>query len=96
MQKITSNPYAMLKVECLIKKNISKELVIFYALLYSKNQQCCEKDCRDFIQTLLLSSINRKILSECEKPITDNESQKAILQLTNNKSAGLDGSSIEF
>ena len=33
---------------------------------------------------------------ECEKPITDNECQQAILQLANNKSPGLDGFSIDF
>ena len=33
---------------------------------------------------------------ECEKPMTANECQQAILQLANNKSPGLDGFSIKF
>ena len=38
----------------------------------------------------------RQKLSKYEKPISDNECQKAIFQLANNKSPGLDGFSIEF
>ena len=64
--------------------------------MYSENQQCCEKDCCDFIRTLSLPSINEAKLFECEKPITDNKCQQATLQLANNKSPGLDGFSIEF
>ena len=73
-----------------------KELLTFYESLYSENQQCCGKDCCDFIRTLSLPSINKAKFFECEKPITDNECQQAILQLANNKSPGLDGFSIEF
>ena len=73
-----------------------KEFLTFYESLYSENQQCCEKDCCDFIRTLSLPSINKAKIFECEKPITDNECQQAILQLANNKSPGLDGFSVEF
>ena len=78
------------------QEDILKELLTFYESLYSENQQCCEKDCCDFIRTLSLPSINKAKFFECEKPITDNECQQAILQLANNKSPGLDGFSIEF
>ena len=64
--------------------DILKEPSTFYESLYSENQQCNEKDCCDFIQRLWLPSINKAKLSECEKPITDNECQKAIFQLSNN------------
>ena len=78
------------------QEDILKELLTFYESLYSENQQCCEKDCSDFIRTLSLPSINKAKFFECEKPITDNECQQAILQLANNKSPGLDGFSIDF
>ena len=61
-----------------------------------KTKQSCEKDCCDFIRTLSLPSINEAKLFECEKPITDNECQQAILQLAINKFPGLDSFSIEF
>ena len=44
----------------------------------------------------MLPSINKAKLSECEKPITDNKCEKAVFQLANDKSPGLDGFSIEF
>ena len=78
------------------QEDILKELLTFYESLYFENQQCCEKDCCDFIRTLSLPSINKAKFFECEKLITDNECQQAILQLANNKSPGLDGFSIEF
>ena len=78
------------------QEDILKELLTFYESLYSENQQCCEKDCCNFIRTLSLPSINKSKFFECEKPITDNECQQAILQLANNKSPDLDGFSIEF
>ena len=78
------------------QEDILKELLTLYDSLYSENQQCCEKDCCDFIRTLSLPSINEAKLFECEKPITDNKCQQATLQLANNKSPGLDGFSIEF
>ena len=78
------------------REDILKELLTFYESLYSENQQCCEKDCCDFIRTLSLPSINEAKLFECEKPITDNECQQAILQLANNKSPSFDGFSTEF
>ena len=78
------------------QEDILKELLTFYESLYSENQQCCEKDCCDFMRTLSLPSINKAKFFECEKPITDNECQQAILQLANNKSPSLDDFSIEF
>ena len=55
------------------QEDILKELLTFYESLYSENQQCCGKDCCDFIRTLSLPSINKSKFFECEKPITDNE-----------------------
>ena len=78
------------------QKNILKELLTFYESLYSESQHCCEKDCCKLIRTLSLPSINKAKLSECKKPVTDNECEKAIFQLANNKSPGVDGFSIEF
>ena len=73
-----------------------KALLTFYQSLYSENQQCSEKDCCDFIQTLSLPRINEAKLTKCKKPISDNKCQKTILQLANNMSPGFDVFSIEF
>ena len=51
------------------QEDILIELVTFYESLYSEHQQCCEKDCYNFIQTLALPHIKAKLF-ECEKLIT--------------------------
>ena len=78
------------------QEDILKQLVTFHESLFSKNQQCCEKDCCDYIQTLSLSSINKAKLCKCEKLSIDNECPKAIFKQTKNKSPGLDGCSVKF
>ena len=78
------------------QKGIFNELLTFYESFYSENQQCCKKDCCDFTRTLSQPSIDKAKLSESEKHITDNECQKAILQLANNKFPGLGGFFIKF
>ena len=66
------------------QEDILKKLLTFHESLYSENQQCCEKDCCDFIRPLSLPSINKAKLSECDKLITDSECHEAIFQLANN------------
>ena len=75
---------------------ILQELVNFYESLYFDDQQLTETECCNFIKKLPFPNIDEDEKAECDKPITESECFKAIFQLANNKSPGLDGFSIEF
>ena len=53
------------------------------------------KNCQ-LANNLFFPKINEKENLECEKPITESECFKAVSELSNNKSSGLNGFSIEF
>ena len=73
------------------QKLILEELVNFYEKLYFETEtNNCE------LANNLFSKINEKKNMECEKSITESECFKAHSELSNNKSPGLEGFSIEF
>ena len=71
---------------------ILEELVNFYENLYKETET---NNC-ELANNLSFPKINEKENMECEKPITESECFKALPELSNNKSPGLNGFSIEF
>ena len=69
------------------KKRILNELANYYENLYFDNEQSDENNCSDFVTELNLPTI---IEEECKECLA------AFFQLSNYKSPGLDGFSIEF
>ena len=74
------------------QKLILKELVNFYEKLCKETET---NNC-ELANNLFFPKINEQENMECEKPITESECFKALSELLNNKSPGLDGFSIEF
>ena len=74
------------------QKSILEELVKFYEKLYFETKT---SNCK-LTNNLFFPKINEKENMEFEKPITELECFKAFSELSNNKSSGLDGFSIEF
>ena len=74
------------------QKLILEELVNFYEKLYfeTKTNNC------ELANHLFVPKINEKENMECEKPITESECFKVLSELSNKKSPGQDGFSIEF
>ena len=74
------------------QKLILEELVNLYEKFYFETEtNNCEQ-----ANNLFFSKINEKENMECEKPITESVCFKALSELSNNKSPGLDDFSIEF
>ena len=74
------------------QKLILEELVNFYEKLYLETKR---NNCEP-AYNLFYPKIDEKENMECEKPITESECFKALSELSNNKSPGLDGFSVEF
>ena len=75
---------------------ILRELVNFYEKLYNDNLNTSDTQNCKFDKMLLFPTINGEEKIECDKPTTKSECLKAIYQLANNKSPGLDGFFVEF
>ena len=73
------------------QKLILEELVNFYEKLYFETET---NNCK--LANNFFLKINEKENMNCEKPITESECFKALSELSNNKSPGLDGFFIEF
>ena len=69
------------------QKSILEKLVNFYEKLYfeTKTNNC------ELANNLFVPKINEKENMKCEKPTTESECFKALSELSNNKSPGLDG-----
>ena len=75
---------------------ILSELVNFCETLYNDNSDNSDTQSYKFDETLSFPNLNEEEKTERDKPITESECSKAISQLANNKSPGLDGFSAEF
>ena len=73
------------------KKLILQELVNFYEKLYFETET---NNC-ELAYNLFFPNINEKEKMECEKPKMESECFKALSELSNNKSSGMDGFSIK-
>ena len=74
------------------QKLILEELANFYEKLYFETET---NNC-ELANNLLFPKINEKENMNCEKPITESECFKALSELSNNKSPGLDGFLLNF
>ena len=76
------------------QNEILEECKQFYENLYSGNVKCSLENCRFFDgEHNTLNDLDRNI---CESKITIDECKESLMKLTNNRSPGSDGISVEF
>ena len=73
---------------------ISEEINKYYTILYSKREQTY--DLESFLEGITMPKLTKEQKELCDKPITKTECLSALQSMTNNKSPGYDGLTVEF
>ena len=79
------------------KKDINKELYLYYKNLLNERQHLSEHDINNFLNTVSnFPQLSTEQSLECEKDITEKELFEALKSMRNDKSSGNDGLNKEF
>ena len=79
------------------KKDINKELYLYYKNLLNERQHLSEHDINNFLNTVSnFPQLSTEQSLECEKDITEKELLETLKSMPNDKSPGNDGLTKEF
>ena len=77
-------------------KEILNELHKFYSTLFKRRVSKTERECKAFLDSIHLPSLSDEQKLLCDKPITIDDLYQSLSSMSNGKSPGNDGFSVEF